>query len=303
MSSSSFTLQRFWLYLHPALHTLSLVHSLTTDLISLTIPYEDDDGSSSENDSEDSYAGGEGMANIMAEMKSATAAAQPSSSTAGWRAGPPKGGEVLHVLFSKLERTSGDPAAKELYSHLLLKASQPYVGILLAWISTGHLSDQWDEFIVRETKGINQGSLDLDYTDDYWERRYTLRDRAVGSSKKTPVNSDVPPRERGLAGGAVVPAFLEPWKDKILLAGKYLNVIRECGIEIEVPEGNRIREGDLIAMDQEECVFVCLRLSFLDQLTEFLYDTASSNASTSRTLMRTKRCSSSYSKKNTLPLV
>lgn len=243
------------------------------------------------------------MANIMAEMKSATAAAQPSSSTAGWRAGPPKGGEVLHVLFSKLERTSGDPAAKELYSHLLLKASQPYVGILLAWISTGHLSDQWDEFIVRETKGINQGSLDLDYTDDYWERRYTLRDRAVGSSKKTPVNSDVPPRERGLAGGAVVPAFLEPWKDKILLAGKYLNVIRECGIEIEVPEGNRIREGDLIAMDQEECVFVCLRLSFLDQLTEFLYDTASSNASTSRTLMRTKRCSSSYSKKNTLPLV
>jgi gamma-tubulin complex component 2 len=24
---------------------------------------------------------------------------------------------------------------------------------------------------------------------------------------------------------------LEPWKWKILLAGKYLNVIRECGIE------------------------------------------------------------------------
>jgi gamma-tubulin complex component 2 len=55
-----------------------------------------------------------------------------------------------------------------------------------------------------------------------------------------------------LSGGAVVPAFLEPWKEKILLAGKYLNVIRECGIEIEVPEGNRVREGELIAMDEEE---------------------------------------------------
>ncbi|GAA5948251.1 hypothetical protein JCM3765_001335 [Sporobolomyces pararoseus] len=256
-SSPSFTLQRFWLYLHPALHTLSLIHSLTIDLISLTIPsQEDDDETSSEDESEDSYGGGEAMANIMAEMKSATAAAQSSSTSGGgWRAGPPKGGEVLYVLFNKLERTSGDPAAKELYSHLLLKASQPYASILLAWISTGHLGDEWDEFIVRESKGINQGSLDLDYTDDYWERRYTLRDRTIGTTstgKKSSVNNDVSPRERGLSGGAVVPAFLEPWKEKILLAGKYLNVIRECGIEIEVPEGNRMREGEMIAMDQEE---------------------------------------------------
>lgn len=34
-----------------------------------------------------------------------------------------------------------------------------------------------------------------------------------------------------LPGGACIPAFLQPWKHKILLAGKYLNVIRECGIE------------------------------------------------------------------------
>ncbi|GAA5900890.1 gamma-tubulin-complex subunit SPC97 [Sporobolomyces salmoneus] len=255
-SSPSFTLQRFWLFLHPALHTLSLLHSLTIDLISLTVPSpeDDDEDPSSEQESEDSY-GGEAMANIMAEMKSATAAAQSSSTTTGggWRAGPPKGGEVLYVLFDKLERTSGDPAAKELYSHLLLKASQPYAAILLAWISTGHLGDEWDEFIVKETKGINQGSLDLDYTDEYWERRYTLRDRTVGSStKRSTGHGTVAPRDRGLSGGAVVPAFLEPWKEKILLAGKYLNVIRECGIEIEVPEGNRIRDGELIAMDEED---------------------------------------------------
>jgi gamma-tubulin complex component 2 len=194
------------------------------------------------------------MANIMAEMKAASSAAQSPSSGGGWRAGPPKGGEVLYVIFDKLERTSGDPDAKQLYSHLLLKASQPYASILLAWISTGHLGDEWDEFIVRETKGINQGSLDLDYTDDYWERRYTLRDRTIGASstKMSKSNIDVEPRDRGLSGGAVVPAFLEPWKEKILLAGKYLNVIRECGIEIEVPEGNRVREGELIAMDEEE---------------------------------------------------
>ncbi|GAA5942930.1 gamma-tubulin-complex subunit SPC97 [Sporobolomyces koalae] len=259
-ASPTFTLQRFWLFVHPALHTLSLIHSLIIDLVSLTIPSSDDDTSSDEEgESDDSYAGGGAMANILAEMKSAAAAAAPSPTGAsgsgggGWRAGPPKGGEVLYVLFDKLERNAGDPAAKELYSHLLLKASQPYASILLAWISTGHLSDPWDEFIVRETKGINQGSLELDYTDDYWERRYTLRDKSIGTSSAAKGTAhDLAPRERGLAGGAIVPAFLEPWKDKILLAGKYLNVIRECGIEIQVPEGNRVREGELIAMDEED---------------------------------------------------
>ncbi len=40
------------------------------------------------------------------------------------------------------------------------------------------------------------------------------------------------PGTNRLPGGACIPAFLEPWKYKILLAGKYLNVIRECGTEV-----------------------------------------------------------------------
>jgi gamma-tubulin complex component 2 len=35
-----------------------------------------------------------------------------------------------------------------------------------------------------------------------------------------------------LPGGACIPPLLEAWKHKVLLAGKYLNVIRECGIDI-----------------------------------------------------------------------
>lgn len=280
-SSSSFTLQRFWLSVHPALNTLSLIHSLTTDIVALSLPPLDNgssfssrSNSSAHSDSDDDLpgGGGEGMAGILAEMKAASAATRPADPSAGWRAGPAKGGEILHVLFAKLERTSGDPAAKTLYETLLLRASQPYARILLGWISTGELNDQWDEFIVKEGKGINQGSLDLDYTDDYWERRYTLRDRSSSSSSPSTSTSSsssaaaagklsarrrpTEPRERGLAGGAVVPAFLDAWKDKILLAGKYLNVIRECGIEIEVPEGNRMGEGEVVRMDEERCVVV-----------------------------------------------
>lgn len=51
-----------------------------------------------------------------------------------------------------------------------------------------------------------------------------------------------------LRDGACIPLLLEAWKHKVLLAGKYLNVIRECGIQIsrdyEVP-------AEDVAMDDE----------------------------------------------------
>lgn len=49
-----------------------------------------------------------------------------------------------------------------------------------------------------------------------------------------------------LPGGACIPRFLQPWKHKILLAGKYLNVIRECGVDDR--EG---REGELASWGTE----------------------------------------------------
>jgi gamma-tubulin complex component 2 len=63
-----------------------------------------------------------------------------------------------------------------------------------------------------------------------------------------------------LPGGACVPPLLEGWKHKILLAGKYLNVIRECGIE-----GNRDQDQstDELSMDDEKCVIQSFFFRFL----------------------------------------
>lgn len=245
-TSPTFTLQRLWFYLHPTLHTLSLIHSLTSDLVILNLPSDDDDDDASSNSSDSSLGAGgdEGLRAVLAEMKGAAAGIRSSSRWTS-ASGIAKGGEVLAVLSSKLERTSGDPTARELYTTLLLRASQPYATILVAWITTGQLADPWDEFIVKETKGITRGSLDVDFNDEYWERRYTLRDKGARKHSK-PGESH---RARGLSAGAVVPAFLDPWKNKILLAGKYLNVIRECGIEI-TPPGDPVADG-LIAMNDE----------------------------------------------------
>jgi gamma-tubulin complex component 2 len=69
---------------------------------------------------------------------------------------------------------SSDPTASTLHSKLLLHASQPYQKMLVRWISTGHLADPYEEFMVKESGHITKGVLESDYTDEYWERRYTV---------------------------------------------------------------------------------------------------------------------------------
>lgn len=115
-----------------------------------------------------------------------------------------KGGSVLGLVTKRLETMSGDPAARELLTSLLRDASRPYMTMLNEWLHHGSIRDPHAEFLIKEQKSIKRERLEEDYTDEYWERRYTIRDN-------------------------VVPPQLEGVKDKVLLAGKYLNVVRECG--------------------------------------------------------------------------
>lgn len=115
-----------------------------------------------------------------------------------------KGGAVLETITKRLETMSGDPAARALLTTLLRDASRPYMAMLNEWLHHGGISDPHGEFLVKEQKSIRREVLKNDYTDEYWDRRYTLRDKDV-------------------------PAQLASVKHKVLLAGKYLNVVRECG--------------------------------------------------------------------------
>ncbi|KAI0478789.1 Spc98 family-domain-containing protein [Xylariaceae sp. FL0804] len=115
-----------------------------------------------------------------------------------------KGGVVIGLVSKRLESMSGDPAARTLLTSLLRDASRPYMGMLNEWLHHGEIKDPHSEFLVKEQKSIRRDRLEQDYTDDYWDRRYTVRE------------NDIPPQLQGV-------------KDKVLLAGKYLNVVRECG--------------------------------------------------------------------------
>ncbi|KAG5439124.1 hypothetical protein PCANB_001423 [Pneumocystis canis] len=127
-----------------------------------------------------------------------------------------KGGTVLEVITSRLLSLSGDPHAKKLLEYLLKEASKPYMKMLNAWLHRGEICDPHSEFMIKEQKSIKKDSLDDDYIDEYWEKRYTIRDNEV-------------------------PSQLEPVKTKVLIAGKYLNVVRECGgIDISKEIGDNI---------------------------------------------------------------
>lgn len=115
-----------------------------------------------------------------------------------------KGGNVLRLLTERLATFSGDPTTKDLIQTLLRDASRPYMNMLNEWLHHGGIKDPHAEFLVKEQKWIRREKLEEDYTDEYWEKRYTIRE------------NEVPPQ-------------LESVRDKVLLAGKYLNVVRECG--------------------------------------------------------------------------
>lgn len=114
------------------------------------------------------------------------------------------GGNVLALLTQRLATYSGDPAARTILEMLLREASRPYMTMLNEWLHHGGIRDPHSEFLIGERTSIKRERLDEDYTDEYWEKRYYIRDK------------DIPPQ-------------LQAVKDKILLAGKYLNVVRECG--------------------------------------------------------------------------
>ena len=54
-----------------------------------------------------------------------------------------------------------------------------------------------------------------------------------------------------LPGGACIPPVLEGWKHKILLAGKYLNVIRECGIAVTTNQDTKALDKDMSMEDEK----------------------------------------------------
>lgn len=110
------------------------------------------------------------------------------------------GDAVLSLLCDRVATLTGNDATQQLVIMLTEFAAEPYVDMLKLWMLKGVIvgGESSKEFLIEQNE---------DCTDVYWEKCYTLR----------PHN---------------IPTFLENDADMILRTGKYLNVIRECGINM-----------------------------------------------------------------------
>ncbi|XP_054718051.1 gamma-tubulin complex component 2-like [Uloborus diversus] len=138
------------------------------------------------------------------------------------------GGNVLTALHEHTASLIGSTKSQEICHTLTRAASCPYFEILDKWIYKGIISDPYSEFLVEDNELIKKEDLPVEYSDAYWEKRYTIR------------------RE-------LIPVFLEKCADMILRTGKYLNVIRQCGKTINYPNAKPITYS-VRASQYVECI-------------------------------------------------
>lgn len=101
VSSSTFTLQKLWFYVHPTLHTLSILHALTTELNEVENPPKDDDDDDSSEEEEDPEVAARKKALGLGNLKSVINDLLTPS------AGLVKGGEVVTILWERMRNNSG----------------------------------------------------------------------------------------------------------------------------------------------------------------------------------------------------
>ena len=158
------------------MHTLSLIYQLILELAIAEDPSADLSSSTSSEEDEEDAARNEALGLGGAKLKAVLSEINKNDMgvSSGASGISVKGGEVLTIIYERMQNMSGDPTATKVYGKLLTAAGRPYVEMIRAWVATGRLMDPHEELLVKESKFIDRGILEMDYTDEYWERRYTV---------------------------------------------------------------------------------------------------------------------------------
>ena len=120
-----------------------------------------------------------------------------------------KGGLVLKIISEKTETISGDLKSSEFLKQLSNSISVGYIQILNDWITKGELNDMHDEFFIvtNLARDFKVSSLN---SEQYWDSKYVIKKDGLPKQFE---DSEI--------------------RTKVLLTGKYLNVLKECGVTLD----------------------------------------------------------------------
>ncbi|XP_028555522.1 gamma-tubulin complex component 2 isoform X2 [Dendrobium catenatum] len=143
------------------------------------------------------------------------------------------GSATLNLLQSQAKAMAGDTTVRALLEKMTQSASSPYLSILERWVYEGIIDDPHGEFFIAENKSLQKESLTIDYDAKYWQQRYSLKDDT--------------------------PSFLRSAAGMILTTGKYLNVMRECGHNVQVPPSENSK---LTSFGSDHHYLECVKIAY-----------------------------------------
>jgi len=121
----------------------------------------------------------------------------------------PRGGAALDKVYKLTASYVGSEERHDMLSFIVQRVSEPILNMLDTWVLQGTIDDPFEEFFVKEDTGYRSGGLSQRDAKDsrFWAGRYKINTENL-------------------------PDFVAPFIQKILRAGQYLNVLKECGINV-----------------------------------------------------------------------
>ncbi|PVV03091.1 hypothetical protein BB560_002451 [Smittium megazygosporum] len=131
-----------------------------------------------------------------------------------------RGGYTLNIIALAIKDSSGDQVSNDIYSFLLNQAAVPFLNLLSKWLHFGTIESKTNfeadqkEFMISRSEGQVPAAI------AGTEEVIVIDNPDFKKSSSNVI--------RFTLDADLTPEFLRPWSKKILLTGKYINVVLEC---------------------------------------------------------------------------
>ncbi|GMM38284.1 Spc97 protein [Saccharomycopsis crataegensis] len=145
-----------------------------------------------------------------------------------------KGGVVLKTISQQITKNQGNPEIVQFLGNLFDHVSQNYLSMLNNWLVNGIIDDPFDEFMIKPTSSessifnFRSGTILDNITKSSGLNIPGNSSASSGTTGPSPWDSKFSLRRDGL------PRQFEDYslRNKLLLTGTYLNMVKDCGILI-----------------------------------------------------------------------